>query len=226
MRMKSPRLRLAALPLALALALTGCGGDGDGGDGDADADADETSSSSASPGGSESPTTDPADSMTEPGSGLALRQPARFAWQPRAGVSGIATVAVHRLDQVPITDFSAFTLKPEQRQSTPYYVTVTVRNDGNTDLGGAMPPLYLDDGSDVLQPPVRITSVYRPCPSRGLPKGFTQGKNARLCLVFLAPPRTRLQSIVLRPNEDFDPITWTGAITRPVQAKKPAPKPS
>jgi hypothetical protein len=213
--MKS-RLRLVALPLALALLLTACGGDDDG-----DASAGETTSaSSESPSAEESPS--PADDgMTEPGSELALGQNAKFTWQPRAGVSGIATLGVHRLDQVAIKDFSAFTLTPEQRQSTPYYVTVTVRNDGNTDLGGVMPPLYLDNGSDVLQPPVAITSLYRPCPSRGLPKGFTQGKNAKLCLVFLAPPKTRLESIVLRPSEAVEPITWTGPITRPVPAKKP-----
>lgn len=220
-RMTSRRLRLAALPLALALALTGCGG---GDDGEDEANGEETTSSSTASPTDEESASPASDGMTEPGTELALKQPAKITWQPRAGLSGVATIAVHRLDQVAIKDFSAFQLTPEHRRSTPYYVTVTVRNDGNTDLANVMPPLYLDDGSDVLQPPVAITSLYKPCPSRGLPKPFTQGMSAKLCLVFLAPPKTKLESIVLRPSEAFEPISWTGAITRPAPARKPAPK--
>jgi hypothetical protein len=217
--MKSRCLRLAALPLVLALVVSACGSDGGDAE-DAEADDDQTTSATASPSEEES---EAEAGMTDAGTELALGEPADVTWQAKEDLTGRARVVVSRLDQVSIKVFSGYQLDAAKRRSNPYYVQVTVRNTGNTDLSGELPPLYLDNGSDVLFPAAKIDNLHKPCPSTALPKGFTQGKTAKLCLVFLAPDRTTLRAMVLRPNEDFEPITWTGQITKPV-AKKPAQK--
>ena len=106
------------------------------------------------------------------------------------------------------------------KKSTPYYVHVKVKNTGNTNLAGVELPIFLDNGSDVLFPSARITSSFKPCPTQALPKKFTEGKKAKLCLVFLAAAKTKLEAIAMRPTEQTEPITWTGKITTPAKPKK------
>ena len=208
--------RLAPLALVAALALSGCGGDdgGEGTGGSTSAGGDSTISTNGPDGdGSQAP---------KPGDQLALGDSAPLTWSPKQGVEGEVDVTVNRLDRATMKDFSAFKLDRAMKRSTPYYVHVTVKNTGTANLSGVELPLFLDNGSDVLFPAARITSSFKPCPSQPLPKQFTEGKRARQCLVFLAAEKTKLQAIAMRPTEDTEPITWTGKITRPVQAKQKA----
>jgi hypothetical protein len=212
--MKSPG-RLLPLALVAALALSGCGGD-DGGDdgsgGSTRAGGDSTISTNGPDGdGSTGP---------QPGDELALGEAAPLAWQPKQGLDGQVEVSVDRMDQSTMKDFSAFKLDRAMKRSTPYYVHVSVENTGTANLSGVELPIFLDNGSDVLFPSARITSSFEPCPSRPLPKGFTEGKRAKLCLVFLAAEKTKLQAIAMRPTDDVEPVTWTGDVTRPAQPKK------
>ena len=205
--------RLASLALVAVLALSGCGGD-DGGDG--------SGGSTSAGGDSTISTSGPSDSegTPEPGSELALGETAPLTWQPKAGLEGQVDVSVDRLDRTTMKEFSSFKLDRAMQRSTPYFVHVTVKNTGTSNLSGVELPLFLDNGSDVLFPPARITSSFKPCPSQPLPQRFTEGKRARLCLVFLAAEKTRLQAIAMRPTEDTESITWTGKITRPAQPRK------
>jgi hypothetical protein len=44
------------------------------------------------------------------------------------------------------------------------------------------------------------------------------------CLVYLSPKRGALESVSYRPSQEFNPITWTGTITKPAAPKKKATK--
>ena len=46
------------------------------------------------------------------------------------------------------------------------------------------------------------------------------GDRLKTCLVFLAPDKGTLDAVSFRPNQEFDPIRWTGEIVTP----KPEPK--
>jgi hypothetical protein len=215
-----PVSRLAPLALVAALVLGGCGG-GDGGDA-GDKPSSDGGSSSSTTGGSSSDgsSSTAADDTPQPGDELALGEAAPLSWKPRENLQGDVDVTVDRLDRSTMKDFAAFKLDKAMKASTPYYVHVKVKNTGTTNLAGVELPIFLDNGSDVLFPSARITSSFKPCPSQPLPRKFTQGQKADLCLVFLAAPKTKLEAIAMRPTEQTEPITWTGKITRPASAKK------
>jgi hypothetical protein len=221
-RMKSVS-RLAPVALVAALVLSGCGG-GDGGDsaGDDPSSPSGTGSSSATDGGSESGGggTENADATPQPGDELGLGETAPLRWDPKENLQGDVDVTVERIDKSTMKDFSAFDLKKEVKESTPYYVHVKVKNNAATNLSGVELPVYLDNGSDVLFPAALIKSSFKPCPNNTLPEKFTKGKKAELCLVFLAAKNTKLEAVAMRPTEQTEPITWTGKITKPAAAKK------
>jgi hypothetical protein len=215
--------RLAPVALVAALVLSGCGG-GDGGD---SADDNPTSaggagSSTATDGGSTSTDggSETAASTPQPGDELVLGETAPLRWDPKESLQGDVDVTVERIDRSTMKDFAAFNLKKDVKASTPYYVHVKVKNNAATDLGGVELPVYLDNGSDVLFPSARIESSFKPCPNRTLPEKFKKGKQADLCLVFLAAKNTKLEAVAMRPTEQTEPITWTGKITRPAKDKK------
>ncbi|KRF15461.1 hypothetical protein ASG90_12265 [Nocardioides sp. Soil797] len=202
--MKSRLSPLVALALASALALAGCGGD-DGGD-KKDEGSQSTSGSSS--------TSEPDDGLTEPGSSLELGEPATFLWQPTKKVEGEAEIAVTRIDKASLKAFSGFKLSDEMKKSTPYYVHLEVTNTGDVGLGGFEPPVFLDNGSSVLYPAAHI-SGFAPCADRALPAKFKPGKKAELCMVFLAPAKTELETVALRPDESLEQIDWSGDFTKP-----------
>jgi hypothetical protein len=111
-------------------------------------------------------------------------------------------------------DFSAWQLSPEQKASTPYYVHATVKNVGATNLGGNPVPLYVVNQDNVLLESTPFASSFAPCPSTPFPKPFAPGATAKVCLVYLAPKHGKLVSVSFRPQESFNPITWTGDVVR------------
>ena len=217
-RMK-PVVRCVSVVLAAALVLSGCGGGDDGKDA-GNAPSSDGGTSATTDDGSTADGGEPADDTPGPGDELALGEVAPLSWKPKADLKGEVNVSVERVDRTTMKDFSAFQLDRAKRRSTPYYVHVKVENTGNTNLAGVELPIFLDNGSDVLFPSARITSSFKPCPSQPLPKKFTRGKKATLCLVFLAADKTKLEAIAMRPTEQTEPITWTGKITKPATAKK------
>lgn len=211
-RMKSTLVRLASVALVGALTLSGCGG-GDGGDGDKE----EQTTEGASSGPTEVETED--DGTTAQGSELSLGETATMKWSPRANLTGTVDITVTKIIQAPIKDFSGFKLTKEMKKSTPYYVKAKVTNAGSSNLSGVELPLFLDNGSDVLFPSAQITSSFKPCPSKPLPKKFTNGKSTNLCLVYLAAQGTKMEFLALRPSEDFEPIVWEAEVTKPKPKK-------
>ena len=39
-----------------------------------------------------------------------------------------------------------------------------------------------------------------------------------MCLVYLVPDGARIEDMVFEPTEGYDPISWTGEVTKPEEA--------
>ena len=206
---------MGALLLAATLLFGACGGGGEGEDEAAGTD-DSTPTDTATP--DETATVD--DGLTDPGTELDLGEVATFTWQPKRNLEGRLELSVDRADLTTMKDFQAYKVSKRDAKATPYYVHVTVKNVGETNMSGVDLPLYLDDGSNVLTPSARFTAAYKKCPSTPLPKKFGPGKEASLCLVYLAPQRAELSAMIVRPDEQVAPISWTGEVTKPKKPKK------
>jgi len=191
------------LAAALALALTAC------------APADPESS----PAPSSTAAVDPAVG-TDPGTALAYGDEATVVWQPESDVAGVLDVSV---DAVAEQDESVFDgwvseVVPDAR---PYFVTVSLANAGESDLGGQEVPIYLRDDTGALGAPWTLGGDFADCQSGPLPTPFAAGARADMCLVYLVPDGARVRDLVFEPTEGYDPITWTGTVTRPDREAKP-----
>lgn len=222
---------LGTVLIAAAIALSGCNGaGGDGGDAGPTGSETNPSSPSDAVSGDEKygVVVPPGLTLTEPGSELALGNPATIAWAPRAGVVGALRIEVIRLRKGTIKDFQGFTVEAADRSSTPYYVTANVTNAGATDLGGVDVPLYMVDATDTLYEQNHFGGEFKPCAAKPLPKPFVAAQGATVCLVYLAPNHGTLTAVSFRPSQTFDPITWTGTIITPAPSPtaKPTKKPT
>ena len=151
---------------------------------------------------------------TDPGTGLGFGEEATVVWQPESDVAGVLDVSV---DAVAEQDESVFDgwvseVMPDAR---PYFVTVSLVNAGESDLGGQEVPLYLRDDTGALGAPWTLGGDFAQCQSGPLPTPFAAGAEADMCLVYLVPDGARIRDLVFEPTEGYDPITWTGEVTRP-----------
>jgi hypothetical protein len=218
-----PRLtgrRVAALSLAGALALAGCSDDSGGapqaGDGSSSGPGSSPATASSSP---YLPVPDGVD-LTSQGSSLRVGDTAVVAYEPRQGTVGALEITVDRLEKTTFKkSFSGWQLSAAARATNPYFVRASVKNVGDTDLGGRPVPLYIVDGNNTLVEASTFSSSFKPCPSTPLPKKFSKGAKADVCLVYLSPGKGDLTAVSFRPTEAFDPITWTGDLKEPVPPK-------
>jgi hypothetical protein len=212
--------RTAALLLAAALGLAGCSGDSSDASGAATSGTPSTSSPTASdsaylpvPAGVE---------LTPPGSQLSVGDHAVVAYEPRQDQVGALDIQVTKLEKTTMDAFSAWQLSDEQKKSNPFYVRAVIKNVGDTDLGGRPVPLYVVNDDNVLLESTPFASSFEPCPSTPFPEKFGPGDDAKVCLVYLAPNHGDLVAVSFRPDETFNPITWTGDVTKyePPKPKK------
>jgi len=214
--------------LAGVLAISACSDDGGSGA------ASSTAGSTASSGGAGSAGGSPTDGipppylpvpegivLTDQGSELGLGEPAVVAWRPRQGQVGVLKLTVRTLEHADIKALKDWQLDAAGRASSLYYVTVSVKNVGEGNLGGRRIPLYLLAGRNTLVESNAFRSRFVPCPSPALPKSFRPGAQTKACLVYLVPRHGLLHAASFRPTEDFNPITWVGKVT---EWKPPKPK--
>ncbi len=161
--------------------------------------------------------------LTALGTSLVLGETATVAWEPAKKTVGVIAVTVTRLRKGTLADFAGFTLDEQTKQSTPYYVDATVQNLGKSDLSGVPTPLYLVDGENVLVQASTFQSTFAPCAAKPLPEKFKPGKEAKVCLVYIAKDRGTLAAISFRPKQEYAPIQWTGKLTKPKPGKPGKP---
>ena len=211
-----PRIsRAAAVVATAAVVLASCGG--------APAEeAAETPSPTVSPSPSPSSTVSvpPPVELTEVGADLSFGDTATVIYEPNQKRGTVLELTVKKAAQGTRKDFSGFILDDYTKAATPYYVNVEVANVGEGDVGGAPVPLWGVDADNTLLPAATFTTAFRRCPSQPLPKEFGPDETFSTCLVFLAPDQGTMEAVSFRPNQEFDPIQWTGEIATPAPEPK------
>ncbi|MDR7087455.1 hypothetical protein J2X11_002294 [Aeromicrobium panaciterrae] len=147
--------------------------------------------------------------LTKGGTVLTEDDSASVVYQVGNAAASAITVTVTEVRKGDIKDFRFFSLDEESKQSTPFYVKVTVKNEGPAGLGGAALPIYSHDSANTIRQANELVGTFKPCPSPALPKTFLPGASADLCLVYLVPKGKALQSVDLQTGSAKDVITWT-----------------
>lgn len=146
--------------------------------------------------------------LTKPGSALTEDQPATIVYQPGGGAATAVTVTVTQVRRGAIADFQFFALDGAAATASPFYVDLTVKNEGPGGLGGVALPIFAHDDTNVLLPPNEIVGDFAPCPNGTLPESFLPGSEATLCLVYLVSSGRALVSVDLQPGSQADAISW------------------
>jgi len=219
-----PMLRTPLLGLVLALSLGACSGDGPA---EPDASPSASSEESAETGdgtgetggtGGEGETyleVPDGVTLTEPGTALDLGDVATVAFPLRGDDVGVLDVRVDTVTEARPRDFRGWLSPQALDESRPYFVEVRLANTGDTDLGGHDVPLHLRDDNGTLGPPWAFDGTFRACRSGPLPARFAPGRRTRMCLVYLAPMRARIESMAFVPAVEAEPVTWTGKVRTP-----------
>lgn len=172
----------------------------------------------AGPEPSTAPATAAASDATEPGTDLELGEEATVAWQPTQDLAGEIELTVESVAEQRASVFDGWVSEvvPDAR---PYFVTVTLTNVGDTDLGGQDVPLYLRDTGGTLGAPWTLGGDFAACQSGPLPVPFAAGAEAGMCLVYLVPDGGRIRDLAFAPTEGYDPVTWSGDVQEPVRPR-------
>ena len=155
------------------------------------------------------------DVGTDPGTDLGFGEEATLVWQPEADLPGVLDLSVDAVAEQRQSVFDGWVRDDAMAASRPYFVTVTVTNSGEVDLGGQEVPLYLRDDAGALGAPWTLGGDFTDCQSGPLPDPFPVGTEVEMCLVYLVPDGGRVDDLVFEPTEGYDPITWSGEVTRP-----------
>ena len=146
--------------------------------------------------------------ITKGGSTLRLGTSASVVYEVSEGAASVVTVTVNEVKAGDIKDFSFFSLDEKLKSSTPYYVRLSVVNDGPSGLGGVAIPVLAHTRSNTVFPPNELVGDFKPCPNPALPGSFLKGSEADLCLVFLLPKGEKLRTIDLQTGKEADAIHW------------------
>lgn len=158
--------------------------------------------------------------LTDYGTELKFGETATVAYAPNEQRTSILELTVKSASLGSIADLANYALEERTRESTPYYVRVTVKNVGTGDLGRTPIPLYLVDNRNTLIQPSRFTNSYTRCPSLPLPTTFGPQATLSTCLVYLAPDHGTMTGVSFRAVQEFAPILWKGTVSVPAEKKK------
>ena len=218
-----PALSLAVLTTVTAVALAGCSPSS--GDKTEKADASASASASSSPSASSTVKVPDGTELTDQGTELSFGDTGTVIFESAPGRGSVLQLTVKGVKQGSLTDFKGFILDDAYKQKAAYYyATVQVKNVGEGDVGGVGVPLWGVNSANTLLPAVNFTTSFAKCPSKALPAKFGPGATLDTCLVYLSPDKGALKAVSYRPTQEFDPITWTGEITKPTPTKKATPK--
>jgi hypothetical protein len=176
------------------------------------------------PAPSAAPVSTTATDGTDPGTELGFGDSALLAWQPTQDLAGELELSVDAVAEQRQSVFDGWARDEAMAAARPYFVTVTLTNVGDTDLGGQDVPLYLRDTDGTLGAPWTLGGDFTACQSGPLPVPFEAGAEAEMCLVYLVPDGGRVRDLVFEPTEGYDPITWSGDVEEPVRPRKDARK--
>lgn len=196
--MRRTTVLATASATVLALSLTGCSDPAPGTD-----DEPATAATTA------------VDDRTEPGTRLEHGEAATLVWQPTRDVDGELELSVDEVVEQRPSVFAGWTRDGALATARPYFVTVSVANTGESDLGGQDVPLYLRDTAGTLGAPWTLGGDFAACQSGPLPVPFEPGDETDMCLVYLVPDGGRVRDLVFEPTEGYDPISWTGEVREP-----------
>ncbi len=222
-----PALSLAVLSTVTAVALAGCSSGSGSGDETAKAEGSASGSASSSPSASSTVKVPDGTELTDQGTELSFGETGTVIFESAPGRGTVLQLTVKGVKQGSIADFKGFILDDAYKQKAAYYyATVQVKNVGEGDVGGVGVPLWGVNEANTLLPAVNFTTSFAPCPSKPLPAKFGPGATLDTCLVYLSPDKGALKAVSYRPTQEFDPITWTGEITKPTPTptKKATPK--
>ncbi|RLV56918.1 hypothetical protein D9V41_03885 [Aeromicrobium phragmitis] len=147
-------------------------------------------------------------SLTEGGSELDPGDPATVAYPDDTEDATALTVTVDTIQQGRIEDFALFSLSPEDAASTPFYVTVTVANEGPGTPGTTSLPIFANDGENTLISPNAIVGTFEPCAPTPIPADLPAGDEVTQCLVYLLPEGASLESVDLQVADAAEAIHW------------------
>lgn len=146
--------------------------------------------------------------LTQPGTSLALGKPATVVLDLGDGAASAVTVIVDEVRKGTLEDFRFFSLDEQSSTATPYYVDLTVRNDGPAGLGGSSLPVLAHSSAETVYPASELVGDFEPCPSSELPGRFLADASAKLCFIYLLPKGESLRTIDLQPSDAASAVRW------------------
>jgi hypothetical protein len=147
--------------------------------------------------------------ITKGGSTLRTHTAASVVIRVDERATSVITVKLNEVAKGDIKkDFTFFSLDASAKKATPFYVRLTVRNEGPSGLGGVAIPVLARSTSKTVFPPSEMVGDFKRCPNSTLPKSFLPDSEADLCLVFLLPKGQKLSTIDLQTGAERDAIHW------------------
>ncbi|MDQ8045959.1 MAG: hypothetical protein AAGC46_03175 [Solirubrobacteraceae bacterium] len=226
----------ALLAIACTAGLASCGSSSDGSD---SASAASSATSAAAPASTpaatttdvaaSSPATSPASTTTgktpgvdappspgttAAGTQLKIGQSATLDYKDSSNnKSGIVTITVKSITKASMSDFKNMDLDAKEKASSPYYLKLSVKNAGKTDLSGTTPQHFLGglDDRDQEQNSLIVMGTFDACNEDTQPKDFGPGKSFDACQTYLIPGGGSLKGAtwsVYDPATNKLNVTW------------------
>ena len=162
--------------------------------------------------------------LTKAGTELKFGEKATVAYEPNSQRNSVLELTVSSASEGTIADLGTYVLDDRTKQSTPYYIDVTVTNVGDGDVGQTPIPLWAVDDANTLIQASSFTNSFTRCPSTPLPTTFAPNATVTTCLVYLVPNHGKLTGESFRPLQAVAPIVWKGDVTPPAAPAPTTPK--
>ncbi len=156
---------------------------------------------------------------TKAGTKLALGTPATVSYEPGdAGAKYKLKVTAISITKAPKSDFNGVELEKAQQEQTPYYVKLSVRNEGegNAAAESGNPTTGFTVLDDRGQPGQELTLLgsFKPCDTPSVPKQFTKGVTYTTCNVYMVGGSGSIKSVAWTGSGGDEygehPIVWGG----------------